>query len=510
VSSPKMLGQLHHRNPRKLQCYVLDKDLTDTEISPSSPEMDQLFLLPDAVLGMDSLSFREDVAAVAPDFLSTHFKNSPPHNSLDSTDSNRSSVRVLEDTEGLVFARASNGCLWLCDANTLSPMENRHVIKSNETSPTKADLMTMSTPPHLLSVALEEDSRPQRRYYNHRNQTSDLWYTFGDGDEEEDTLALQKEREERVRKIREIQEEERKKKIEELKQHAIQQQKFREQQEVDRKKRMDELRARENDKFAQVEERRRAIESAERERREALLRKNQEREEKIVAKRKAQNSQTHFAFGSCTPRLAYAVTRTDSGSDMLNRSPSQLMSQSMYSTSKERRSAERDLPGNNGAKRATSAHGLDQDLDAEENYMSQSYHPGSSAHRRRTDLMPTITFNAASPASGLSRSSTPGTRMLRSPGKAVSMSRLDALSKPRNHISSSNNNKALHENQKQLSSSPTSAHPAKRQLGRVPKSNHSPPRKISQSMSHLGPRIKPKLEVAKGECSRTNDGGEGK
>ena len=49
-------------------------------------------------------------------------------------------------------------------------MENRHVIKSNETSPTKADLMTMSTPPHLLSVALEEDSRPQRRYYNHRSE----------------------------------------------------------------------------------------------------------------------------------------------------------------------------------------------------------------------------------------------------------------------------------------------------------------------------------------------------
>lgn len=97
-------------------------------------------------------------------------------------------------------------------------MENRHVIKSNETSPTKADLMTMSTPPHLLSVALEEglESRPQRRFYNHRSkyiqinskkswsrssfisftyfvfiyvlfvdQASDLWYTFGDGDEEE-------------------------------------------------------------------------------------------------------------------------------------------------------------------------------------------------------------------------------------------------------------------------------------------------------------------------------------
>ena len=143
---------------------------------------------------------------------------------------------------------------------------------------------------------------------------------------------------------------------------AIHQQKYREQQEVERKKKLDELRSRENDKFAQVEERRRAIESAERERREALLRKNQEREDKIVAKRKAQNSNTHFAFGSCTPRLAYAVTRTDSGSDMVQRSPSQLMSQSMYSnsTSKDhRRSAEREM----GAKRATSAHGLDQDLD---------------------------------------------------------------------------------------------------------------------------------------------------
>merc|ERR1712223_2346579 len=54
--------------------------------------------------------------------------------------------------------------------------------------------------------------------------------------------------------------------------------------------------------------------------------------------------------------------------------------------------------------------------------MTQSYHPSTSAHRRRTDLMPTITFNNASPGgtisgSGLSRSSTPGTRMLRSPVK---------------------------------------------------------------------------------------------
>ena len=97
--------------------------------------MDQLFLLPARVLAMDSLSFREDVASVAPDFFSSHhLKNSPPHNSLDSTDSNRSSVRVLEDTEGLVFARASNGCLWLCKcsplfAYSLTPIQEAKIRK---------------------------------------------------------------------------------------------------------------------------------------------------------------------------------------------------------------------------------------------------------------------------------------------------------------------------------------------------------------------------------------------
>ena len=119
-----MLNKHHHRSYNhhsnghnnghvRLNCYVMESVLTDPD-SPQS-DMDQLFLLPDRVLAMDSLDFREDVAAVAPDFLtSTHLKNTPPHNSLDSTDSNRSSVRVLEDSEGLVFARASNGCLWLC------------------------------------------------------------------------------------------------------------------------------------------------------------------------------------------------------------------------------------------------------------------------------------------------------------------------------------------------------------------------------------------------------------
>ena len=55
---------------------------------------------------------------------------------------------------------------------------NRHVIKNNDMH-TKADLMTMSTPPHLLSTALandvandagDEESRPPRKYYNHRSK----------------------------------------------------------------------------------------------------------------------------------------------------------------------------------------------------------------------------------------------------------------------------------------------------------------------------------------------------
>lgn len=120
--------------------------------------------------------------------------------------------------------------------------------------------------------------------------------------------------------------------------------------------------------------------------------------------------------------------------------------------------------------------------------MSQSMcQPASSAHRRRTDLMPTITFSSASPGVGMSRSSTPGTRMLRSPGKAVSMSRLDHLSKPRNL--------RPHNLHAAVSSAPTK---------RVPSKPTSPPspdkRKMSKSMTHLGPKklsLAPKIDSAK-------------
>lgn len=136
---------------------------------------------------------------------------------------------------------------------------------------------------------------------------------------------------------------------------------------------MEEQRARENDRFIQVEERRRAIESAERERRGALLKKNQEREEKITAKRRLQAQQSHFAFGSSTPRMGYPIARTESGADVLRSSSTNMMSQSMYSPSSTsnqntslRRSSEREM---NGSKRATSVHGLDQAPDDGEFWM---------------------------------------------------------------------------------------------------------------------------------------------
>ena len=95
---------------------------------------------------------------------------------------------------------------------------------------------------------------------------------------------------------------------------AIAAQKFREQQEVERRRHFEELRYRDEDKRSQVEERRRAIEAAERERKEALLKKNQERDERIELKRRQQSSQINFAFGSSTPRIL--GSRHDSTADI--------------------------------------------------------------------------------------------------------------------------------------------------------------------------------------------------
>ncbi|XP_072746495.1 uncharacterized protein [Anoplolepis gracilipes] len=163
----------------------------------------------------------------------------------------------------------------------------------------------------------------------------------------------------RAKLVRERQNEERQRKLEELRQQALAAQRFREQREEERRRRIDELRSRDNDRRNQVEERKRLIYEAERERREAILRKNQEREARIEAKKKNERSHIVFAFGSSTPRM---LEPADTGGATFwgTRRATSTTNVMMFSAAQPltRRSSERELDGSK--KRATSAGGLDR------------------------------------------------------------------------------------------------------------------------------------------------------
>ncbi|XP_031834800.1 uncharacterized protein LOC116427961 isoform X27 [Nomia melanderi] len=167
----------------------------------------------------------------------------------------------------------------------------------------------------------------------------------------------------RAKLVRERQNEERQRKLEELRQQALAAQRFREQREEERRRRIDELRSRDNDRFVrnQVEERKRLICEAERERREAILRKNQEREARIEAKKRNERSHIVFAFGSSTPRM---LEPADTGGSTFwgTRRATSTTNVMMFSAAQPltRRSSERELDGSK--KRATSAGGLDRKL----------------------------------------------------------------------------------------------------------------------------------------------------
>ncbi|XP_071449299.1 uncharacterized protein ens isoform X7 [Hetaerina americana] len=228
-----------------------------------------------------------------------------------------------------------------------------------------------------------------------------------------------KDREERLRTLRDRQNEERQRKLEELKQQALAAQKFREQKEEERRRRIEQLRERDEGRRLQVEERKRQIWEAERDRREAILRKNQtvekivsslssksacnranilEREARIEAKRKNERSSIVFAFGSSTPRMLEPAdtggsfwgsrratsttnvmfssmvgsTGSSGGGDKGSSGSGLVTSQggvpATSSTSLSRRSSERELIGGvmsasmpaGSKKRAVSAHALDR------------------------------------------------------------------------------------------------------------------------------------------------------
>ncbi|KAK9305472.1 hypothetical protein QLX08_003492 [Tetragonisca angustula] len=235
----------------------------------------------------------------------------------------------------------------------------------------------------------------------------------------------------RAKLVRERQNEERQRKLEELRQQAIAAQRFREQREEERRRRIDELKSRDNDRRNQVGERKRLICEAERERREAILRKNQEREARIEAKKKNERSHIVFAFGSSTPRM---LEPADTGGSTFwgTRRATSTTNVMMFSAAQPltRRSSERELDGSK--KRATSAGGLDRKPGEGEESDGTPGTPSSvylRVNRRRTDLMPTIPSpRDGPPSSGRSSSAKAFTR---SPGRTYSMSRLDQLAQPR-------------------------------------------------------------------------------
>ncbi|XP_067013615.2 inner centromere protein isoform X4 [Anabrus simplex] len=420
---------------------------------PPMPEaLDQLFLLPERALGMDSTQLRQDLAGL--DF---------------------SNVKLLHT--------APQGNVWLSGA---APVDANQRQSARSAAAAKGAPGTL----HWFAyVGQEAESLHNENVSSGRDAGG----------------AVQKDREDRVRALKERQNEERQKKLEELKQQALAAQKFREQKEEERRRRMEELRQRDNDRRLQVEERKRMIWEAERDRREAILRKNQEREARIDSKRKNERSSIVFAFGSSTPRM---LEPADTGGSFWGpRRATSTTNVMMFTAAPPltRRASERELDGSK--KRATSASGLDRkpgedmrmstsmyeifhwdsqpvgrskpqvptDLalnvegQAAPSYSSAPHTPsprtvryfsgspigggggeevdsptsgGSTAfsssarvNRRKTDLMPTIPSpRDLTPTSVSSRPSSAHVQnrpFSRSPGRAFSMSRLDQLAQPR-------------------------------------------------------------------------------
>lgn len=152
---------------------------------------------------------------------------------------------------------------------------------------------------------------------------------------------------------------------------------------------MDELKSRDSEKRQQVEDRKKAIWEAEKERREYILRKNQERDNRLETKRKNERSQIAFAFGSSTPRMldnelgsAWAYRRLVKSpgleTDVLiilfqfysyRANSIQNVACNTSISPMTRRSSERELGDGSAKKRATSASGLDRQIEGESTFI---------------------------------------------------------------------------------------------------------------------------------------------
>ncbi|XP_074098945.1 uncharacterized protein LOC141527399 isoform X7 [Cotesia typhae] len=428
---------------------------------------DHLFLLPERALVMDSAQLKQDLAGL--DF-NLHF------NRLHTAP--RGNVWLCEYS---VFINRLQGCGEYRDhSSTLNGANHRVLITG--AAPEESNQRSSSAH-HRHS--LTKDSK-RRSLYDEDSLDGD----HESGKQGRESTGSLKELD-RAKLVRERQNEERQRKLEELKMQALSAQKFREQRDEERRRRIDELRLRDSDRRTQVEERKRMIWEAERERREAILRKNQEREARIEAKKKNERSHIVFAFGSSTPRMLEPAD-TGGSSYWATRRATSTTNVMMFPAAQPltRRSSERELDGSK--KRATSAGGLDRKPGEDMRMSSSMYEvfnwnsspdpclthvknkraslslPHSTdifaiddksdsdsrrapiqqasgeendgpagtpnavylrVNRRRTDLMPTMPSpRDTPPISGRSSSAKAFTR---SPGRTYSMSRLDQLAQPR-------------------------------------------------------------------------------
>ncbi|XP_066155461.1 MAP7 domain-containing protein 2-like isoform X8 [Euwallacea fornicatus] len=167
-------------------------------------------------------------------------------------------------------------------------------------------------------------------------------------------------KEARLRSLKERQNEERQKKLEEIKIQALAAQRFKEEKEQERRKRLDEMRVKDDTRRHQVEERKRAINEAERDRLESIIRRNYEREARIESKRKNERSSIVFAFGSSTPRMLDPTDLSVSFWGQRRATSTQNITATTSAGSNlTRRQSERDLDMGS-KKRATSAGGLER------------------------------------------------------------------------------------------------------------------------------------------------------
>ncbi|XP_037900831.1 ensconsin isoform X11 [Glossina fuscipes] len=234
-----------------------------------------------------------------------------------------------------------------------------------------------------------------------------------------------KERDDKLKVARERQNEERQRKIEELKAQAEAAQRYREQKEEERRRRIEEIRHRDSEKRLQVEERKKAIMEAEKERREYILRKNQERETRLELKKRERNSYG-YAFGSSTPRLLEPA-------DFGMVSPSTFWGQrrstsisNVAGASLSRRSSERELNDSGTKKRATSASGTER----HDGSRSGNVTPGGQLTSRPGSSMSTSTTMSTS--GFITRRSMPTTRKPRPSsiaGTGVSLEEINKLKK---------------------------------------------------------------------------------